>query len=249
MLSQLNVRIYEDRRTMGAEAARMVAEKIGILHQEQAFVNMIFAAAPSQLEFLAALAAKKDIDWGRVNAFHMDEYVGLERTAPQRFGNFLKSYLFDKAPFHTVHYLNDDAVPIPVECERYAEVLERYPTDITCMGIGENGHIAFNDPHVADFEDPCQVKMVDLDDACRQQQVNDGCFASLEQVPSHALTLTIPVLLKARYIYCMVPGKNKAQAVFHTLRSTMSEQYPSTALRDHPDAILFLDNDSAQLIS
>lgn len=243
------MRIYEDRRTLGAEAARMVAERIRALQQEQAFVNMIFAAAPSQREFLAALVRKADIDWGRINAFHMDEYIGLEKEAPQRFGNFLRTSLFDKVPFHAVHYLNDDALPIPVECERYTELLEQYPADITCMGIGENGHIAFNDPHVADFHDPCQVKMVALDNACRQQQVNDGCFARLEQVPTHALTLTIPALLEARYIYCMVPGRNKAQAVFHTLRSTMSEQYPSTALREHPDAILFLDDDSAQLIS
>jgi glucosamine-6-phosphate deaminase len=134
------------------------------------------------------------------------------------------------------------------ECRRYGELLMRYPVDVVFMGIGENTHIAFNDPHVARFDDPRIVKVVDLDEACRQQQVNDGCFKTLGDVPRNALTLTIPALMKADHIFCMVPGKTKAQAVYHTLNSEISERFPSTILRTHPSAILFIDKDSASLL-
>jgi glucosamine-6-phosphate deaminase len=147
-----------------------------------------------------------------------------------------------------VHYLGGNAPDLAAECDRYAALLREYPTDIVFMGIGENTHIAFNDPHVADFNDPYLVKVVDLDQACRQQQVNDGCFAAIDQVPTHALTLTVPALMQAREVFCVVPGPNKAQAVYHTLRGPIVDTYPSTALRRHPRAILFLDSQSAGLV-
>lgn len=245
IVDKLKVRIYESRTAMGAEMAKMVIEKIKFLLTRKEMVNIIFAAAPSQNEFLDSLVREKGVDWGWVNAFHMDEYVGLTETAPQRFGNFLKEKLFDKIPFRSVHYLNGNAANLQLECQRYSDLLKKYPVDIVCMGIGENTHIAFNDPHVADFKDINKVKVVDLDEACRQQQVNDKCFANLNEVPKHALTLTVPSLLAADYIFCMVPGKNKSEAVAFTLKEEISEKYPSTILRRHKNSVLFLDKDSS----
>lgn len=245
---KLEVKIFENRLLMGNAAASEVAEKIKELLAKQESVNIIFAAAPSQNEFLAALAKEKEIDWSRVNAFHMDEYIGLPADAPQNFGTFLKERFFSKVPLRSVHYLNGNATDIQGECNRYAALLMNYPTDIVCMGIGENCHIAFNDPHVARFEDPSLVKKVDLDNACRQQQVNDGCFHAFEEVPAFALTLTIPALMQATAVYCMVPGPNKAQAVHYTLTEQINEKYPSTILRKHTQATLFIEKDSAGLL-
>lgn len=244
----LTVVQLDDRPAMGKVAADAVKAKILELLQEKETVNMIFAAAPSQNEFLEALVQQAGIEWNRINAFHMDEYIGLPMEAPQRFGQFLHERLFAKVPFRSVNYLNGNATDAQQECKRYADLLTQHPTDIVCMGIGENCHIAFNDPHVADFDDDAWVKVVDLDLACRQQQVNDGCFLELEQVPTHALTLTIPALMAAPFIFCMVPGSNKAPAVKHTLNDAVSPRYPSTILRRHANARLFIDKDSASLL-
>lgn len=247
MTNTLAVRIYETRQEMGDAAAKATAEKINELLQNKKEVNIIFAAAPSQNEFLASLI-KKEIDWTRVNAFHMDEYIGLNATAPQLFGNFLKDRIFGLLPFKTINYLNGNAANIEEECSRYEKLLMDNATDVVCMGIGENGHIAFNDPHVADFNDTKLVKIVNLDQPCRQQQVNDGCFNALSFVPTHALTLTVPALMKAKHVFCMVPGALKANAVYNTLHQPLSAQYPSTIIRNHPSAILFLDKKSAENI-
>src|SRR5581483_9167819 len=166
----LTVQVYENRAALGGAAAYAVAVKINELLTQQEFVNMIFAAAPSQNEFLAYLI-QKDVEWERINAFHMDEYIGLPDTAPQQFGSFLRERLFDLLSFHSVNYINGNAADLNAECIRYENLLKKYPPDIVCMGIGENGHIAFNDPHVADFNDFYEVKIVELDEFCRQQQV------------------------------------------------------------------------------
>ena len=242
--SLLEVQVYQTRAEMGSAAAELLKDKINELLSTQSYINIIFAAAPSQNEFLAALIKLK-IDWSRINAFHMDEYVGLDAAASQGFGNFLKQRLFNLVPFHSVHLINGNAVNILEECTRYQNLLLEYAPDIVCMGIGENGHLAFNDPPVADFKDPVGVKMVELEAPCRQQQVNDGCFETIEQVPTNALTLTIPVLMKGRFIFCVVPGATKAVAVFNTLKQHISEEFPSTILRTHSNAILFLDVQSA----
>jgi glucosamine-6-phosphate deaminase len=243
----LNVQIFETNEQMGVAGAAIVAEKIREILQTQPSVNIIFAAAPSQDTFLSSLI-KEDIEWNKINAFHMDEYVGLPDNSSQSFGAFLKESLFDKVPFLTVNYLNGNATDKTKECLRYQQLIEAYPTDIVCMGIGENGHIAFNDPPVADFNDLKVVKLVELDDMCRQQQVNDGCFISFDEVPESALTLTIPTLINAKYMYCFVPGARKAEAVKNTLQQDIIEEYPSTILRQHPNAILFLDKESSALI-
>ena len=248
-IDNLTIKGFANRAEMGEAAASDVAARISQLLETQERINMVFAAAPSQNEFLDALTHTEAIDWRRINAFHMDEYIGLPEHAPQRFGNFLKERIFDKLPFHTVHYLNGNNPNPQHECLRYTQLLEQYPTDIVCMGIGENGHIAFNDPHVADFDDPAITKIVDLDLACRQQQVNDNCFNTLEEVPLYALTLTIPALMRSPYIYCMVPGMNKAVAVHNTVTTGIHAIHPSTILRKHPHAILYVDEDSASLLN
>lgn len=244
---QLEVRIFENREQLGEDAATTVADKINELHQTQEVVNIIFAAAASQNEFLAKLITL-DIDWTRVNAFHMDEYIGLPVGAPQHFSHFLGGQIFNRVPFANVFRLDGTAEDTEAECERYSTLLLQYPTDITCMGIGENTHLAFNDPFVADFNENKLVKVVDLQVESRQQQVNEGCFDALEEVPKVAYTLTVPALLKAKAIYSMVPGPSKAQAVYHTLVDEISEQYPSSIMRTLPNAVLFLDEASAEMV-
>lgn len=246
----LCVKRFASRVGMGEAAARAAAREIRAVLAEKEVCNMIFAAAPSQNELLASLAAQPDIAWERVNAFHMDEYIGLPADAPQGFANFLRRAIFDKLPFRAVYCLDGEAASrdARAECERYAALLCEYPVDITCMGIGENGHIAFNDPPVADFEDPELVKPVALDGICRRQQVHDGCFATLEEVPTHALTLTIPALLRARRVICVVPAATKANAVKNTLQGEIGTACPASILRRHPAAELYLDADSATLL-
>jgi glucosamine-6-phosphate deaminase len=247
MQDKLALKVYDSRVLMGAAAAALVADKINELLGEQESVNMIFAAAPSQNEFLAALV-KKSIDWQHVNAFHMDEYIGMAESDPRTFASFLKQKIFALLPFRSVNYINGNAAGLQAECGRYSGLLTQFPADIVCMGIGENGHIAFNDPHVANFSDPDLVKIVSLDTECRQQQVNDGCFEGLKDVPTHALTLTIPALMNARFVYCMVPGEKKARAVYNTINQQIVKDYPSTILRKHNEAILLLDKNSSKLL-
>jgi len=244
---KLDVKVFETRSDMGKNAAHDVSKKIKELLMKKDFINIIFAAAPSQNEFLAALSEEEGIDWSRINAFHMDEYVGLNKNAPQRFGEFLKQRIFGKVSFNEVYYIDGEADPAQ-EGKRYAGLLRQFPADIVCMGIGENTHIAFNDPYEANFQDPLLVKEVQLHEASRQQQVNDGCFATIDEVPVSAITLTVPALLNAKYIFCMVPGINKAQAVYHTLNDEVNEKYPSTILRNHENAVLYLDKESASML-
>ncbi len=244
MPDHIKVDVYADRTQMGAAAARKTTDIIRGLLSSQPVVNMIFAAAPSQNEFLASLS-EQPIEWERINAFHMDEYIGLDEDSPQSFAWYLKKQLFDKAPFRQVHLLHGDADDLAAECKRYTDLLRQLPPDIVCLGIGENNHLAFNDPPVADFNDREMVKIVTLDGDCRQQQVNDGCFSSLANVPTQALTLTIPALMQGRHIICVVPGERKARAVYHTLHSPIATTYPSTILRRHPAVEMYLTRDSA----
>ncbi len=246
-VDQLQVNVTENRQELGRVAAQAVASQIKALEKTQPYVNIIFASAPSQNEFLAGLAQEPGIEWDRVRAFHMDEYLGLPADAPQNFGLYLRQRLFDKVPINEVYYIDGNSADAETECQRYSSLLHQYPTDIVCLGIGENCHIAFNDPHVADFTDPDLVKPVQLDLTSRHKQVHDGCFASLDQVPEYALTLTIPALLRGRYLFCMVPASHKAEAINHTLVDAVSEQYPATCLRAHPQATLFIDQDSAAM--
>ncbi len=242
---KLTVKIMDSRREMGMVAASDVARALRALLAEKDEVNMIFAAAPSQNELLSALCSEPDIDWSRVNAFHMDEYIGLPENAPQSFGMFLKNAVFDKLPFKAVYYIAESGLDIDGLCARYERLLAAHPTDIICLGIGENGHIAFNDPPVADFADPKVIKEVRLDEICRNQQVHDGCFASLDQVPKSALTLTVPAMFAGKRLFCVVPAPTKANAVDVMLNGEISTACPASVLREHDCASLYLDPDSS----
>lgn len=244
-VDNLTVSVFENRAEMGRRAAYDTAGAIRETLNEKETVTMIFAAAPSQDEMLDALVLAPDIDWTRIHAFHMDEYVGLPGDAPQSFGCYLTERLFKRLCFASVNRINGAAKDPETECSRYASLLAEHPVDIVCLGIGENGHLAFNDPPVADFNDPMQVKVVTLDSVCRMQQVHDGCFESLKAVPREAITLTIPALLAAKALFCVVPGPTKADAVLQTLTGPIAESCPASVLRTHPGARLYLDTHSA----
>jgi 6-phosphogluconolactonase/glucosamine-6-phosphate isomerase/deaminase len=242
-VDRLTVRVYEDREAMGSAAGADVAEKVRELLSQKERVRMVFAAAPSQSEALRALAGEAGIDWSRVTAFHMDEYVGLSRDAPQSFGRFLSDALFDVVKPGETHFI-DGTGPPAEECERYAALIRAAPIDIVCLGVGENGHVAFNDPPVADFDDPEVMKPVQLDEASRRQQVNDCLFSSVEEVPTHALTLTIPALMSGTHLFCVVPGPTKRSAVEHALRGPVTTECPASVLRRHPHCVLYVDVDA-----
>ncbi len=245
---ELQVKIFDTRAEMGHVAAADFAAVVKELLQTKDTIRIIFAAAPSQDDFLAAAVADKSIDFSRVDAFHMDEYIGLDKDAPQGFGNFLRDRIFAKRTFHSVHYLDGQNPDSEAACESYAAMLNEKPIDIVCMGIGENGHIAFNDPPVADFNDPKTVKIVKLDEVCRMQQVHDGCFRSIDEVPTHALSLTVPALMAAKYRFCVVPAPTKANAAKAMLNDAIDEHCPCTILRRTPGSILYLDADSSALL-
>lgn len=240
--------IYEDRQKMGEAAARDIIAAIHTMLSQKETINVMFAAAPSQNDVLAALIADTTIDWSRVNAFHMDEYIGLSSEAPQGFGNFLREHVFKHKPFRSVNYISPEATDPEAEAVRYETLLKENPIDICLMGVGENGHVAFNDPPVADFQDTRLVKPVKLDSVCRQQQVNDGCFASLEDVPEYALTVTVPGLMKAPVLFCIVPALTKANAIKQLIHGEISESCPSSILRTQNNARLYLDSDASSLL-
>ena len=242
----LRVRVFSTRGEMGVCVGTEVALKIKELLASKETVNVMFAAAPSQNETLQTLVMDPDIDWSRVNAFHMDEYVGLDEKHPAGFRNFLKRAIFDNKPFRTVNLLNGNLPDAEEEAERYGKLLVENPLDVCILGIGENGHIAFNDPPVADFNDPKQVKVVELEHRCRQQQVNDGCFEDINRVPTHALTVTIPAMCAATWMYCSVPAATKAEAVYRVIYGTVTTSCPATILRKHPRAFLFTDSDAGK---
>ncbi len=243
-VDHLTVRVFESRAEMGGAAAEACKAAMAEVLRAKEEINMIFAAAPSQNEFLAGL---RTADFSKVNAFHMDEYVGLPHAAPQRFAAFLTDALFGRVRMKSVNLMDSEA-DAEAECARYGELLASRPCDIMCMGVGENGHIAFNDPHVADFSDPRSVKVVQLDDVCRMQQVHDGCFESLSDVPKRAMTLTIPTLVAPKVIFCVVPARTKAGAVRAMLTGPITEACPASILRTRPGATLWLDADSASLL-
>ena len=239
--------VYKDRAAMGLAAAITTAKKIKSIMAVKNSVNIIFATAPSQNEFLSSLAQMRDIDWSRVNAFHQDEYVGLPEDAPQRFGIYFKEHIAERIKLGQFFVINGNKNPVE-ESQRYSNLLEEYPVDICCGGIGENGHIAFNDPHVADFSDTFLVKEVTLDDTCRQQQIHDGCFEKIADVPKTAISLTVPALMKAKHVVVVVPSPTKAKAVYRALTGTISSEFPATIYRRHPSAVLYLEKASAALI-
>jgi len=247
-VGQMQVYIAESRAQMGEISGHDVAAMLKTLLAIKDEINVMFAAAPSQNDVLATLVSDKEIAWNRVNAFHMDEYIGLSKTAPQGFGNFLRERVFSKADFKTVNYINPEAADPQAEADRYEALLKEFPMDVCILGIGENGHVAFNDPGEADFNDPRLVKVVTLEERCRQQQVNDGCFATIDDVPKKAMTVTVPGLLRAKAMFCIVPTTNKAEAVKNTVKGEINDMCPASILRTKAGAKLYLDPDAASLL-
>ena len=242
------VRIFADKRDMGAAAARAAAGMIrrGITERGQA--RIIVGTGNSQDEVIDELT-RQPIEWSRVDAFHVDEYVGMADTHPASFRGWLKTHLADVVhPGHT-HYLAGDAPDLQSECRRYGALLDEAPIDICFIGFGENGHIAFNDPHVADFNDPATVKIVAMDERCRLQQVGEGHFPDLASMPSEAVTLTCPALLRAEHLICCVPDQRKAEAARNAIEGPLTTKCPASLVMTHPRATIYLDSHSASMLS
>ena len=247
-VEKMDVRIVADKNEMGAAAAAFVAEKIKAAIDEFGHANIIVATGASQFEFLNALTKLDGIDWSKVTAFHLDEYKDMSIEHPASFRKYLNERFFDIVKPAEVHLLNGDAADIESEVQRYENLLKQHRIHIACIGIGENGHIAFNDPPVADFNDPKLVKVVELDDACRRQQLGEGWFPTFDDVPTHALSLTIPAIMRAQTISCVVPDERKARAVHDALYGKISTACPASVLRRHEDALLWLDEAAASLL-
>ncbi|MDT7828658.1 glucosamine-6-phosphate deaminase [Pricia sp. S334] len=243
-IDNLKVEVYETSDAMGMAAADFVQEKLSAAIEEKGSANIILATGASQFKFLKALK-ERVIDWHKITVFHLDEYQGISDTHPASFRKYLKDRILDAVQPKEVHFLNGDADDLETEMDRYAEILQKHPIDIACIGIGENAHIAFNDPPVADFKDQKLVKSVILDEACRKQQLGEGWFPSLDEVPERALTLTIPAIMACKAISCVVPDERKAEAVYNTLNNEINTDVPATILRRHEQTRMFLDTASA----
>ena len=243
VMDRLKAFVCETRQDMGMAAAGAGAERIRKILKEKSTANIMFAAAPSQLDLYRGLR-QADVDWAKVNAFHMDNYLALSDDAPQQFSNYLTRHLYRRLNLNAIYLMGGQEKDVA----RYARLLEDNPIDICFMGIGENGHIAFNDPGEADFHDPLRVKKVALDDICRMQQVHDGCFAKLDDVPKYAITATVSQLFSSRHIVCSVPAITKAHAVKQMLEGGIDENCPASILRTHPSACLYLDREAASML-
>jgi len=245
---ELAVRVYRAQSDLAQDAAAIAQQHLQETLARQGTAAVILATGNSQLQFLDALVALGGVDWPRVTLFHMDEYLGIDANHRASFRRYLRERVETRVRPGRFHYLEGDAMLPLKECERYAKLLSAQRIDLCCLGIGENGHLAFNDPPVADFDDPHPVKLVKLDEACRQQQVGEGHFPSLEAVPQYAFTLTIPTLCSTRRMLCIVPERRKAQAVKDALRGPISPACPASFLRRQNHCTLFLDGDSASLV-
>jgi glucosamine-6-phosphate deaminase len=245
----LNVHIYKSRQEAGAAAAVAVAAEIRRLIAARGRAIGIFASAPSQNEFLDELVKAEAIEWTRVVGFHLDEYLGMAEDAPQSFRKYLLDRLVMRVPMAEFHGLRGEAANPEAVCANYAALLKSRPPDFAVLGIGENGHLAFIDPPYCDFNDPAAVRIVELDEVCRRQQVHDGAFAKLEQVPSQALSLTIPTVMACERLFAIVPGARKQNAVHDAVKGPIAESCPASILRTHPNAHLFLDRDAAARLS
>ncbi len=247
-IDKLKIEVYKTNKEMGEAAAQEAADLIKSAINSRKIANVMLATGNSQLSFLKKLREIKDIYWPAVNIFHLDEYLNLPFEHPASFSSFLKkNFLFhvNVCTFFPVPGHPQDA---EIACRGYEYLLKAHPIDLCCAGIGENGHLAFNEPTVANFKDPVWVKVVKLEEKSRQQQINEGHFKSLKEVPTHAITVTIPGLLSAKKILCIVSEKRKASAVYSTLNGPIDTAFPASILRKTGYTKLFLDKDSASEI-
>ena len=243
-VDELTVKVFEGKQQLAVTAAASVANIIRNAIAAKGLSDIIVATGASQFEFLAELV-KQDIDWPNVSVFHLDEYAGFDDEHPASFRSYLRERLFDVVRPGEVNLLRGEAPDLAAECHRYGNLLECREIDVACIGIGENGHIAFNDPPVADFDDPLLVKIVELDEACRRQQQGEGWFDMLEDVPTHALSLTVPAIMRAKAISCVVPDARKSSAVRAALCDPVCTECPASVLRRHPACVLYLDAPAA----
>lgn len=240
--------VYPDIDSLGQAAAAHAADILIRAVTKNGAARVIIATGNSQLSFVRSLAGFNEIEWDKITVFHMDEYLGIPADHPASFRRWIHERVEKPFSPKVVHYLNGDSDDPDAECRRYGKLLEEAPIDLVCMGIGENGHIAFNDPPVADFADPVFAKVVELEEACRQQQVGEGHFSNLEAVPTRALSLTIPALLSPRVLQVVAPEERKAEAVKNAIEGPVSTDCPASILRTKAKARLFLDRDSASLL-
>ena len=245
----MQVRIFPNSDALAHVAAHEAAALIRAAVQRNGHARIVVATGNSQVAMMAKLVVLPDIPWAQVEAFHLDEYVGLPATHPASFRFWIRTRFEEKVRPGVVHYLEGDAADLDAELERYAALLAAGPLDLAFIGIGENGHIAFNDPPVADFLDPLRVKRVPLDEMCRLQQVGEGHFSNLAAVPKEAVTFTCSQLMAAENLVCSVPDLRKSNAVKDSLEGPLSEACPGSLLRVHPRATLYLDTESASKLS
>jgi len=244
---QLTVGVYKTRDSMGFAAAQDAAEKLIEFLAKKQQVNVIFPCAMSQLDFFKYLFTKPGIEWERVNAFIMDEYMGLSPDSPQALINFANENIFGKVRFNNTFAFNAANADFEGECERFSALLQKNPLDIAFLGIGENGHLAYNEPHVADFFDPKLAKIVYIDEKSQAQAVHDGVFASINDVPKAAITVTIPAMLRAEYLSVVVPTIYKQSAVKGTVLGEISTRCPASILRVKP-SFMYVDSDAGALL-
>ena len=244
----LPITIAGDSQELGRAAARRFAEVLARVIAEKGRASVILATGNSQLPFVRALLDEPDIDWSSVTVFHMDEYLGMSAEHPASFRRWLKEHIVDPFSPKSFYGVDGDAEPIEAELERYSQLLEQEDPDITVMGIGENGHLAFNDPP-ADFETPDLIHVVQLDHACRMQQVGEGHFPNLEATPTQALSLTIPMLLRPRTVLVLVPEQRKAVATARALEGPVTPDCPASFLQTVSNAELYLDAESASRLT
>lgn len=241
----MKLKIYPTRELMGAAAARAVAEALKDLGRSNKTIASIFATGASQLDTLESLTKIEGLPWDQVRGFHMDEYIGLPVDHRASFRGYLRKYLTSKVRMNEFFEVDGTASDPEQVCRLYAENLRSSKPQLCLLGIGENGHLAFNDPGVADFYDPADVKIIRLDDACRKQQAAEGWFNTPEDVPEFAISLTIPTLLRVPKLIVSVPGSRKAEIMRRTIEEAISTECPATILRTHPDVTVYLDRDSA----
>jgi glucosamine-6-phosphate deaminase len=241
----LQVQVYHSDVELGEDAAGIVQQYLQNILNQKGVAALLLATGNSQIQFLDALIGLGGIDWSRISLFHLDEYLGIPADHSASFRRYLRERVENWIQPQQFYYIEGDTLQPLIECDRYTKLLKAQPIDLCFLGVGENGHLAFNDPEVADFNDPYTVKLVKLDDANRTQQVNTGYFPNLENVPQYAFTLTIPMICSAQKILCLAPGKRKAKVIKQMLQGDITTDCPASILRKQPQATLFLDADSA----
>ncbi|MDZ8053542.1 MAG: glucosamine-6-phosphate deaminase [Aulosira sp. ZfuVER01] len=247
-VDKLTVQIYNTEAEMAQDVAEIAQQYLHKLLQQQDSATVLLATGNSQLKFLDALIALGGVDWSRIILFHLDEYLGISSDHSASFRRYLRERVEQRVNPQQFHYLEGDTLQPLAECDRYTKLLQAQPIDLCCLGVGENGHLAFNDPSVADFQDPYRVKLVKLDSVNRQQQVKTGHFPNLESVPQYAFTVTLPLICSAKKIICLAPEKRKANVVKDILQGSINTKCPASILRQQAQAMLFLDINSASLL-